>query len=620
MDEMSARPSGDSQTPADELEAVILAAGYARRMRPLSDRCHKALLPMSGTTILGRIMDGLDGIGVHKVTVVTGYRADDIEGFLRTSYPDVDLRLVHNPRYRDTNNIVSLSLAFESLAFDADVLLIECDLLFDRTLLTRIVGRPGQNVALVDRFRTGMDGTVVAIRDGFITDVYPTDTQGADFSYSEKFKTLNVYRFDREFCTKILGPLLHTYANFIDPSCYYELVLGMLTNLAAHRIRAEVVSGERWAEVDDPNDLAVASFQFEPERRSEILSRAFGGHWNFDLLDFSLMRNAHFPTGAMLAAMRQALPELIASYGSSQPVLNEKLGYFLRCEPERLQVLHGASQAFPILGRVFKGSSITIPTATFGEFPRHFPDAVPYPDAPGVDWEALKRSANDFDIVVVVNPNTSTGTTLSTADVHALARATPNTLFWVDESFLAFSGQPSIVSMLQEEPLDNVLVLVSLSKCLGAPGLRLGYVYSLRRALIEAIGEELPVWNLSAPAEYLLELLLKFGPDYETSLEMTAHDRESMRAELMALPSVADVPPSGGNFLLVQLRGDEPRLADDVRTWLLERHRIEVKDVSGRFPDRAPRLRIAVRTSDENSRLVSALQELPRSLLEPRHS
>ena len=601
---------------ADELQAVILAAGYGRRMRPLSDRCHKALLPMSGTTILGRIMDSLEHIGVRRVTVVTGYRADDVEKFLRSGYPHADLRIVHNDGYRETNNIVSLSLGFDSMTFDTDVLLIECDLLFDSSMLARLVGRRGENVALVDHFRTGMDGTVVEVAKGFVTNVYPTDTQGADFSYHEKFKTLNIYRFGREFCTRILAPLLHTYANIIDPSCYYELVLGMLTNIAAHRISAELVAGERWAEVDDPNDLAVASFQFEPERRSDILNRAFGGHWNFDVVDFSLMRNAYFPTGAMLAAMRQALPELISSYGSSQPVLNEKLGYFLQCEPERLQVLHGASQAFPILGRAFAGSSITIPTATFGEFPRHFPHAVPYVDAPGVDWSALAKSARDFQIVVIVNPNTSTGTTLDSTDIYALARATPGTLFWVDESFLAFSDQPSLLELLQDEPLENVLVLVSLSKCLGAPGLRLGYVYSCRAALIEMIGAELPVWNLSAPAEYLLELLLKFGPDYESSLEKTALDRATFRDELAGLPFVVDVPPSGGNFLLVQLAGDEPRLADDVRNWLLEQHSIEVKDVSGKFPDHSPRLRIAVRRSDENRRLVEVLQGLPSALVE----
>src|ERR1039458_6346427 len=64
-------------TRAGTLRAVILAAGYATRMQPLSGNCHKALLSVSGDTILGRIMESLVHIGVERVTVVTGYRADD---------------------------------------------------------------------------------------------------------------------------------------------------------------------------------------------------------------------------------------------------------------------------------------------------------------------------------------------------------------------------------------------------------------------------------------------------------------------------------------------------------------------------------------------------------------
>lgn len=603
----AAAPVEDRQ---GEIQAVILAAGYARRMQPLSDNCHKALLSVSGTTILGRIMDSLVEIGVRRVTLVTGYRAEDIEEFVRKEYPGIDLRLVHNDRFRDTNNIVSLSLAFDVMEFDRDVILVECDLLFDPSLMKRLVSNTGKNVALVDHYRTGMDGTVVEVSDGFVTDVYPTDTQGADFSYENKYKTLNIYRFDKDFCRSAFRPLLHTYANDIDSSCYYELVLGMLNNIRAHRVSAEIVAGERWAEVDDPNDLAVAAFQFEPERRSAILDQAFGGHWNFDMLDFSFMRNAYFPTGAMLANMRYALPSLIAGYSSAQSVLNEKLGYFLHCSPERVQVLHGASQVFPIIGRLFAGRRVTIPAATFGEYPKVFPDAVVYADAPGVDWDALAHAEADFDVVVVVNPNTSTGTTLGTQAIFDLARATPGTTFWVDESFLAFSDQPSLLTLLEEEPLENVAVLVSLSKCLGAPGLRLGYVYSTNRELVEVLGAELPVWNLSAPAEFLLELLLKFGPAYTRSLELTAVDRAALRADLEGLPFVESIPPSGGNFLLLTLRGEDASDASSLRNELLREFNIEVKNVSAKFPDGRPRLRVAVRTAEENGRLVSALRTL----------
>ncbi len=584
-------------------------------MRPLSDTCHKALLPVGGTTILGRIMDALSQVGIRRVTVVTGYRSHDVERFLRSGYPDIDLRLVHSPRFAETNNVVSLSLALEEMAFDADVVLIECDLLFDPTLLVRLIDNPGRNVALVDHYRTGMDGTVVAVRDGLVAEVYPTEVQGSGFSYNDKFKTLNIYRFDREFTRTTLRPLLRTYANVIDSSCFYELVLGMLTNIPAHRISAEVVAGERWVEVDDPNDLAVACFRFEPERRGAVLDRTLGGHWNFDVLDFSFMRNAYFPTGAMLAAMRHALPELVADYGSAQPVLNEKLGYFLHCDPGRLQVLHGASQAFPILPRILGRPIVALPAPTFGEYLRAFPDAVQYADAPGVDWTGLDALSGDGRLLVIVNPNTPTGTTLSSKDIHTLAQSRPATLVWVDESFLAFSGEPSLVDLLEQEPLDNVVVLTSLSKCLGTPGLRLGYVYCCNERLIEAVGEQLPVWNLSAPAEYLLELLIKFTPAYVASLERTTRDRDAFRRRL-ELPLVREVHPSGGNFLLARLRGADPGLAARLRSWLLATERIEVKDVTQRFPDRAPSLRLAVRNPADNAQLVAALERVPAAVLE----
>jgi hypothetical protein len=173
-------------------------------------------------------------------------------------------RSFHNARYAETNNVVSLSLALDRMTYDEDVLLIECDLLFDVELLRRLVRAPMGNVALVDRFRSGMDGTVVAVDEGIITHVFPPHLQGPDFSYGDKFKTLNIYRFDRDFCRATLQPLLSCYANFIDGNCYYELVLGMLVNMQRQRIAAEIVDGSYWTEVDDPNDLAVARFHFEP--------------------------------------------------------------------------------------------------------------------------------------------------------------------------------------------------------------------------------------------------------------------------------------------------------------------------------------------------------------------
>jgi histidinol-phosphate/aromatic aminotransferase/cobyric acid decarboxylase-like protein/choline kinase len=581
------------------MQAIILAAGLGRRMAPLTDGTHKSLLPVGDTTILGRIVDSLLAIEVKRILVVTGYLADDVHQFLQTRYPQISFELVHNARYRETNNIVSLAMALDQARLDDDVILIESDVLFDPAVLARLAARSG-NVALVDRYRPGMDGTVVAVESGVITGVFPPHLQGEDFAYGDKYKTLNLYRFTKEFCERTFRPLLSCYANLIDEHCYYELVLGMLVNMQRERIHAELVDGRQWAEVDDPNDLQVARFVFEPERRLDILERSKGGLWNFDVIDFTYLRNMYFPTDAMLASMRQALPQLVRNYGSSQAVLNEKLASYLLCRPERVQLLNGASQLFPL--KLFEARAPLLPEPTFGEFPRWFPGARTYRD--GAEPAAIERLVRECDLAVFVNPNNPTGTMLSTAWLHELASRHPRVQFLVDESFVDFSADEPLMTRLERAPLDNVTVLASLSKSLGVPGLRLGYVYSSNAELHRASSARMPIWNSNSFAEYFLEICLKFRGERAESFARTAADREAFAAALARRPWVEKVFPSQANFLLVHLRVDVPRLAQR----LIAEQRMYVKDLSHRLA--SPALRLAVRLPVENQRLIDAIDEL----------
>ena len=394
-------------------------------------------------------------------------------------------------------------------------------------------------------------------------------------------------------------------------------MLAALGDLTPHQISAEVVDGELWAEVDDPNDLAAARFSFEPEHRASILDRSRGGYWSFRMADFAFMRNAYFPPEAMLAAMRHSLAELVGEYGSTQSVLNEKLAWFLECDQRRVQALNGASQAFPSLQRLWIDPTVAVPEPTFGEYARAFPNATTYLDAPGVDLGELERLADTVDVLVVVNPNNPTGTTLSSTRLHTLAASHPATTFLIDESFIAFSDEGSMLRMLESAPLSNVIVLCSLSKALGVPGLRIGYVYSHDRVLLDTLGAEIPIWNMGSVAEYFIELLLKFRPELEASLKQTKLDRDALRQALMALPLVREVTPSGGNFLLVRLDGPAPMAPAVCRT-LLEDAAINVKDVTDKFADGCPRLRVAVRSPGENAPFVAALGWLLASLTPAR--
>ena len=292
-----------------------------------------------------------------------------------TGSRDGGLRFLENADYATTNNVVSLALALESIDIaDGDLVLAECDLLVEPEVFSLLL-RPG-NVALVDTYRTGMDGTVVSVSDGFVSAVHAPHVQGPGFVYADKRKTLNLYRFERGFVEGALRPMVRWYAESVDAGSYYELVLAKLVDLPRQRIAAVEVPPGSWIEVDDPNDLAAARFLFEPDRRAEILDDALGGHWSFEILDFSFMANRYFPTDGMLAAMGHALPELVASYGSRQAVVDRKLAWAMRCRPERVRALAGASQAFPWLGEILPAGRVAVPAPTFGEYGRAFPHAV----------------------------------------------------------------------------------------------------------------------------------------------------------------------------------------------------------------------------------------------------
>lgn len=239
-------------------EAIILAAGRGRRMGALSDDCHKALLPVGGMSIIARLAGQLLQLDASVIHVVTGYRAAEVEQHLRDVFPRADLRFAPNPRFAETNNVVSLALGLERVTPGSDVVLAECDLVPAPGLLAPLDGRTG-NVAVVSRHAAGMDGTVVRLRDGVVAEIIPAARQDAAFRFADTYKTLNAYRFSGRFCEEVLHPRVRAEA---DAGAYYEAVLATLPDLEIHRLEAAVVPAGAWTEVDDPGDLAAARRRF----------------------------------------------------------------------------------------------------------------------------------------------------------------------------------------------------------------------------------------------------------------------------------------------------------------------------------------------------------------------
>ncbi|MBP2371230.1 aminotransferase class I/II-fold pyridoxal phosphate-dependent enzyme [Pseudonocardia parietis] len=592
------------------MKALILAAGYGQRMRPLTENRHKTLLTIGGRTIIDRILHGLRLHGITEVFIVTGYRAEELVEHVRDNHPDFAFTFVHNERFDKTNNIFSMALAFEQITFDSDLLLIESDLIYEPAVLDRIMKCSYENVALVDRYRPGMDGTVVALTaDNVVSNVIPPSQQPANFDFSDKYKTLNIYKFSRDFCATTLHRLLTTYARLIDDNCYYEMVLGMLVYMQQAEIHGEVIESELWSEVDDPTDLRLAEFKFTPSARYGILESSWGGSWDLGVLDFAFIRNMYFPTPAMFSEMRFHLPELLQNYGSTQTVLNTKLSWALRWPDGRTHLLSGASQCYPWLKTWFAGKKVLTPEPTFGEYTRIFPDADRYADGPGVDWAELERRASAAEVVVFVNPNNPSGTTLDSNCIAEFARSNPDKVVIVDESFIEFSGQQPLAEIVHREDIMNVLIIKSLSKSLGVPGLRLGALLTLDPGLTARIADETPIWSANSMAENFLDIMLKHRPALHQSFRRTVADRDDLSAMLARLPIVEQVFPSGANFVLARLT-TSPQVTGELTARLVEKRLIHVKDVSQKFRTGDGYWRVAVRTPADHDRLRDAVSQL----------
>lgn len=120
------------------MKAIILAAGIASRLRPLTNDRPKCLLEIGDKCLLQRTFDGLISNGINQFVIVTGYLHTLIEDFLSSHYPNISITFIHNDRYDSTNNIYSLWLA-QPAAEGEEIILLDSDILFDPAIVTRLL-------------------------------------------------------------------------------------------------------------------------------------------------------------------------------------------------------------------------------------------------------------------------------------------------------------------------------------------------------------------------------------------------------------------------------------------------------------------------------------------------
>jgi histidinol-phosphate/aromatic aminotransferase/cobyric acid decarboxylase-like protein/choline kinase len=616
--------------------AIILAAGAGRRLRPLTDRLPKTLVAVNGTPILENALRHLAATGVRDAVVVTGAHAEAITGRYGDRFAGIRLRYVHNPRFAETNNIVSLDLALRSV--EGDLLLLEGDVFFEPTVLRRLLDTPGACVAAVDEFRPGMSGTAVTVADpdafhdtgaAAVERLVLGREQGPDFDRSAAFKTANLYRFSADFVRSRLRPHLAAFLVSGATDQYYELALAAIALAGRGEIRAAHLGGLAWAEIDDPADLEEAAYRFAtPERRYETVCQSHGSYQRFGLTDHAYLYNLHFPPEPLLGELRGRLRELTESYPSGQGELAEVMGRWTYAPPAWHAVGNGAAELIRVIGSLV-GRALVVPVPSYNEFARSAPPdrvrQVPLDhETFDLDPEHLLAEARraGADWAVVVTPNNPTGRAVPRATLLGLARdlGRVGCRLLVDESFLDFcpgaTGQ-SVEGALAEHP--NLVVLKSLTKSCGCLGLRLGYAVSADADLVRAIRGRLPVFNVNGVAEWFLRLLPRYRAAFAAACRRVRAETDALYATLAAIPWLT-CWPSAANFVFCRV--DHPRLDGGAlaRRLFLD-HRVLVKHCAGKaLPEGERYVRIGSRIAPENAALVRSLTEIGNAAVPNRAS
>nr|WP_315089749.1 aminotransferase class I/II-fold pyridoxal phosphate-dependent enzyme [uncultured Alloprevotella sp.] len=604
------------------MQAIILAAGMGRRLGEYTRDNTKCMLPVNGVRLIDRVLGQLSQLGLSRVVIVVGYKGQNLIDYIGHRYDDrLKIEYVNNPVYDKTNNIYSLSLAKDKLQED-DTLLIESDLIFDDSLFRMILDNPYPNLALVDKYETWMDGTMVRIdEDNNIVNFIPKKA----FKYKDVdsyYKTVNIYKFSREFSQNKYVPFLEAYSKALGNNEYYEQVLRVITLIDNAELKAlPITNGAKWYEIDDVQDLDIAETLFAD--KDEFMYRynmRFGGHWRFPkLLDFCYLVNPYFPTAHMKDELRANFDILLSEYPSGMYVNSLIAAKYFDIRQEYTVVGNGAAELIKSLMERVEGR-IGVVYPTFQEYPnrKEQTEIIGFtPDNADLTYTAddLIRFYADKQLstLLLINPDNPSGNFIPKADVLRLAAwcKERSIFFVVDESFVDFSEDFRNNSLLHNEILQaypNLAVMKSISKSYGVPGLRLGILASSDEELINWMKHDVSIWNINSFAEFYMQIFGKYQKDYDRACQKFITERERFMARLTDIPFLR-VIPSQANYFLCQIT--EKYTSEELTRRLLMDFNILIKDCDNKDGLKNKNyVRIAVRDQKDNDTLVEALKTL----------
>lgn len=603
------------------MQAMMLAAGMGRRLGKYTGNQTKCMLRVGDKTLLERAVEAIKEAGIKRFIIVAGYESAKLVDYVKENITGLDIEFVFNKDYAKTNNIYSLYLARDYLAQD-DTILLESDLIFEERIIREMVESPHKNLVAVAKYEHWMDGTVTLVnKNNEITEFI----EKKDFKFIDVdnyYKTVNIYKFSREFSVKQYIPFLKAYIQAYGKNQYYEMVLKTLAHLPLANLTAFDIGDAAWYEIDDAQDLNIANTLFAPDGdKLFAYEHHFGGYWRFPgLKDFCYLVNPYFPPQKMLDHLKYFFDTLLRDYPSGMDNQILAAARMFNIDENYILVGNGAAELINVLGRVIEGKvGISIPV--FNEYLRCFPNCEfssinTQEDDFSLNKKQLIELSKSCDALFIINPDNPSGSFLHQKDIMEILDACKqnNTVCVVDESFIDFADRDKRYTLLTYDILENypeLIVIKSISKSYGVPGLRLGVMASSDNDMLRKLRSLLPIWNINSFAEYFLQIFGYYENGYKKSCDLIALRRKELMEKLRDI-SYLKVYDSQANYLLCEVRATFT--SKELANYLLKKYKLLIKNLSGKAGFSGKNyIRIAVKDEIENDLLYKALLDIDKA-------
>lgn len=594
------------------MQAIILAAGMGKRLGELTKGNTKCMIEVGGETLISRLLRQLDRQHLSRIVMVIGYKAQELRDYLATLPTTTPIEFIENSIYDKTNNIYSLYMAKGYLQTE-DTLLFESDIILEDAVIEKIIHNPYPDLALVDKFESWMDGTVVTLdSENRILRFIPN----SQFKYEEiplYYKTVNVYKFSKQFSTNMYIPFLEAYCTALGRNEYYEQVLRVINMLDNSGMRALPLSGEQWYEIDDIQDLDIAESIFT-DRQYDLLCSRYGGYWRYPhILDFCYLVNPYFPNQRLQDELSANFTRLLTEYPSGQRVNDLLVAKDFGVKQDYITVGNGAAELIKVLSEQVLGK-VGVIRPTFEEYPnRLLPEQVVVYQTVAPDFSYTADDLMTYFVdkniwsLVLINPDNPSGNYIPYADCLRLAEwcQQRDIILILDESFIDFSTEhPTFLRNDLLEHFNNLVVIKSISKSYGVPGLRLGVLATSNQSLMTHIRHTTPIWNINSFAEFFLQILGKYECAYLQAMDDFRTERIRFVEQLHTIPYLR-ILPSEANYVLCEVL--PPHTPRELAVRLLKQYNILIKDCSAKCHGNY--IRLAVRNTEDNNILLNALRE-----------